>query len=112
MKAANLVVRLLLELGALVGLAVAGWRLGAGSAARLGLAVAAPAVFAAVWGALVAPKARRRLADPARLGLEVVLFALVGAALVVAGAPLIAGAFVLVVAAHLALMVRWDQRGW
>ena len=40
---------------------------------------------AAVWGVLVAPKANRRLDDPACLGLEVVFFVFAGVGLVAAG---------------------------
>ena len=38
-----------------------------------------------MWGAWLAPRAPRRLADPARLVLEVALFAAGGLALVAAG---------------------------
>jgi hypothetical protein len=40
---------------------------------------------ALVWGRWVAPRATRRLEDPARLGVEVVLFAVAAGGLVIAG---------------------------
>lgn len=111
MRATNLAVRFLLELAALASLAWWGWRAGDSALARVLLAVGAPAIFAAVWGLLIAPKATRRLPDPARLAVEVVLFAGVAAALVAAGAVwaglVLAGAM----AVSLTLMVGWGQRG-
>lgn len=68
-----LAVRFGCELATLVALAVAGAR-SAGGAGGVLLAVAAPVLFAVVWGAVVAPRAARRLPDPARLLLELVLF--------------------------------------
>ncbi len=43
-----------------------------------------PVLAAVVWGVFVGPRAVRRLADPARLGVEVVLFAAGGTGLLVA----------------------------
>ncbi len=66
-------------------LAAAAWAAGARfySPAPAALAGAATAlVVAAVWGLWVAPASRRRLPDPARLAVEVVLFAGVAAGLV------------------------------
>lgn len=111
MRSANLAARFALELAALAGLAYAGWSAAGGQPARLGLALAAPALFAAVWGAWFAPGAWRRLADPARLALEGALFALVAMAVAAAGATTTAVVFAVAVAVNLALMVRWDQRG-
>lgn len=69
-------VRFAAELGMLAGLAYVGWRIAEGSqAVALLLAVVLVAVAATVWGAWVAPRAARRLEDPARLAVEVTLFA-------------------------------------
>jgi hypothetical protein len=82
------VVRFTAELGMLAALAYAGWRLLSDTPA-LGIvaAIALPVVAAVVWGAWVAPKATRRLEDPARLAVELVLFgaAVAGLLLVVGG---------------------------
>lgn len=78
--------RFLLELCTLVALAVAGAALGWWAA------VLAPAVLVAVWGRFVAPNSAHRLDDPARLLLELGLFAATGAALAAAGHPLPAAA--------------------
>jgi hypothetical protein len=39
------------------------------------LGIVLPIVVALVWGAWIAPRARRRLPDPGRLALELVIFA-------------------------------------
>jgi RimJ/RimL family protein N-acetyltransferase len=79
-----LAVRFLAELGMLTCLAVGGWQLGGSVLVSVLLGVALPSVAAAVWGRWVAPRAQRRLPDPARLGVEVILFGL--ALLVMVGA--------------------------
>ena len=82
------VVRFTAELGMLAALAYAGWRL-LSDTPVLGVvaAIALPVVAAVVWGAWVAPRAARRLEDPARLVVELVLFgaAVAGLLLVVGG---------------------------
>src|SRR5262245_9162734 len=77
MRYANLAVRFLVELVALAALAYWGVKTGTNAIAKLGLSVGAPVLGATVWGVWVAPRARRRLADPWRLLPE---FAVWGAA--------------------------------
>ena len=74
MRAANLAVRFLLELVMLTGLAWTGWHLGGPAVVELLLAVVLTAVGIGLWALFVAPRASRRLPDPARLGIEIVLF--------------------------------------
>jgi hypothetical protein len=80
--------RFVAELGLLVALGVVGWRVADASATwtRVGAAVLLPVAGAAVWGRWVAPRAARRLPDPSRLGVEVVLFGGAAAGLVSVGA--------------------------
>ena len=69
--------RFLAELGMLAGLAVVGWSAGSqwgGAGLGFALALVLPVLAALVWGLWVAPAARRRVADPARFALELVLF--------------------------------------
>ena len=80
-----LVVRFLTELALLAGLAVAGARLGGTVLFSVLGGVLAPAAAAAIWGLVIAPRARRRLAEPTRFLLEFVLFALAGFALAASG---------------------------
>lgn len=70
-----LAVRFLAEIGMLVCLGIGGWRLGNAPVASVVLTVVLPLAAAVVWGHWVAPRASRRLRDPARLGVEVTLFA-------------------------------------
>ena len=69
-----LTIRFLAELGLLAALAWAGWHLVDSEFGSLVLAVLLPAAAAVVWGLWIAPRARRRLADPARAVVEGVLF--------------------------------------
>jgi hypothetical protein len=84
MRPVNLALRFALELAALAAFATWGLHAGGGPA-RFALAAAAVLAAAAIWGRWVAPAARRRLADPARLLVEVEFFAAAGAALAVSG---------------------------
>ena len=74
------------------------------------LAVAAPLAAAALWGALVAPKAPRHPGDPWRLLLEVAVFG--GGTVALAAAGLTSAAIVLGVASaiHLAATFALRQR--
>ena len=103
LRSVNLAVRLLCELGLLVALAVWGFHVGSGLAGDLVLGLGAPLLAAVVWGLWVAPASRRRLADPARLLVEVLLFAAGVVALAVAGFPLVAVGFAAVVAVNIIL---------
>lgn len=70
-----LVVRFLAELGLLAALGWGGWHLAGNVPVSVVLAVGLPLLAALVWGRWVAPRAGRRLADPARLVVEAALFA-------------------------------------
>jgi hypothetical protein len=68
-------VRFVAELGMLAALAYVGWRIAAGNqGVAILLAVVLVAGAASVWGAFVSPRAAKRLEDPRRLAVEVVLF--------------------------------------
>ena len=88
-------VRFASELALLAAAAwAAGARLHSPAPAALAGAVTALAV-ATVWGLWVAPASRRRLADPLRLGIEIVLFA--GVAVALLGVHLVVPAVLLAV---------------
>ena len=74
----NLVLRFLLELVMFVGLAWAAAALVPGRWPSIAAAVLAPVVAIVLWGALIAPGSGRRLAEPARLVVELALFAATG----------------------------------
>jgi 1-acyl-sn-glycerol-3-phosphate acyltransferase len=72
--------------------------------AKAALGLGAPLLAAVIWGLWVAPASRRRLTDPARLVVEVLLFAAGVAALAAAGYLLVAVIFAVVVAANIILV--------
>jgi hypothetical protein len=104
LRSVNLAARLLCELALLVALAVWGFHTDAGAAAKVALGLGAPLAAAVIWGLWVAPASRRRLADPARLVVEVLLFAAGVAALAAAGYVLAAVVLAVVVAANIILV--------
>jgi Protein of unknown function (DUF2568) len=104
LKPLNLGLRFVLELCMLVALGI--W----GFSENIALGVAAPLAAAVVWGLWIAPKATRRLRDPVRLALELLLFGAAGAALAVAGHALAATTFLAAVALSEVLMLAWRQR--
>jgi Protein of unknown function (DUF2568) len=109
LAAVSLAVRFLVaEVGALVALAV--WAFDAldGVAAVL-VAVALIAVVVGLWAALVAPKASRRLADPWRFVLELVIFAAATAALAAAGHTAVAIAYAAAAVISAALVRVWSE---
>lgn len=77
-------IRFLAELGMLAALAWGGWFLAGDRLPSPVLALLLPVAAAAIWARWVAPRAGHRLADPARLGVELAVF--VAAVYVVANA--------------------------
>ena len=110
MRAFSLALRFLLELTLLAGLAIAGARLADGAAGLL-LAVGLPVIAAVIWGAFIAPKAARRLRDPARLVLEIVLFTAGAVALIAAGLAAAGIALGVVYGLNLGMLLGLGQRG-
>jgi hypothetical protein len=104
LKPLNLGLRFVLELCMLVALGI--W----GFSENFVLGIDAPLAAAVVWGLWIAPKATRRLDDPIRLALELLLFGAAGAALAVAGHALAAAVFLAAVALSEVLMLAWRQR--
>jgi hypothetical protein len=110
-KAANLGVRFLLELCMLAAWAVVGWQVGGPVVVlRVLLAILLPALAATAWGLWVAPRATRRLDDPARFAVEAALFAGAAIGLVLAGWPLWGGLLAAAYAVNVALGFVWHQR--
>jgi Protein of unknown function (DUF2568) len=103
MQLANLTLRVALELAALAAFAT--WGLdAAGGPARFALAAAAVGVAATTWGTWVAPAARRRLADPARLAVEAGFFVAAGLALAVTGRAALGAALTVAAVGNAALL--------
>lgn len=85
MRAANLALKFLLELAALVSFGYAAYAATPNRALAAAAAVLAPVAGAIVWGIFAAPKSTRRLRDPALLVFEMVFFAVAALALIHAG---------------------------
>jgi hypothetical protein len=103
---ANLLLRFIVELAALAGLAFWGWTAGHSTTGQWVLAVATPTVAAWVWGMYAAPASSHRLAGPARLTVEWLVLGGAAVATAVAGLPGAALAFVLVAAGNALVLSR------
>ena len=111
MRSLNLGFRFILELVVLASMLLWGFSSSDNLLIQLVLGIGAAAAVIAVWGTFVAPKAARRLEDPMRVALEVVVFG-AGALALIASGYLIAGVLLAVTAAiSIALMFAWGQRG-
>jgi hypothetical protein len=106
----NLALKFALELAALALFAY--WGASTGSAPWPAvLAVAAPTAMIAVWATWAAPRSPRRLPTPARIPLELGVFAIATAAGWAAGAVTLSIAFAccaLLNAVGLSLLHQWD----
>jgi uncharacterized protein DUF2568 len=109
MKPANDGLRFFLELSALAAVAYWGWS-EQGGIWRWVLVVAAPLAIVAVWGRWMAPKSDKRVPDPWRLAIELLVFGGATAALFDADQPVLALVLGVAAAAHLALTFALGQR--
>lgn len=107
----NLGLRFGLELCLLAAVAYWGSQVEQGWPLRVAAAAAAPLLVALVWGMFVAPKAWRRLDDPWRLMLEVLLFGVGAAALVVAQRPAWGVVLLLIFLANRLLLMLTTPKG-
>ena len=107
LRAANLGLRFLLELAAVVAVAYWGYEAGEG-AARWFLAVAAPAVVIVLWGAFVAPKRLIDLPAPVRLGIELGVWTAAALALWAAGQEALGTGFLIAAVISGILNYIWD----
>jgi hypothetical protein len=105
---ANLGVKFGLELASLAAFGVWGASSVDGPGAVV-LAVAVPAAAATIWGLFAAPRARRRLAMPARALLELGVFGLACAALADSGRQTLAVVMGGVVVVNAGLMTAFGQ---
>ncbi len=109
LKLSNLALRFLLELCLVAALGYWGFKTGQGWIAKSGLGIGAPLLAAVVWGAFIAPKAAWLLPNPWLLILELALFSLAGAALYLAGQPILAWILGLTYSLNKILMYLWQQ---
>jgi hypothetical protein len=111
MRDLNLAFRFVLELVVLVALFLWGVSASGELIVQVVLGLGAPALAIAVWGLFVAPKASRRLPDPARLAVEIVVFGAGVLAFLARGDMLLALLLAAAAALSLGLMYSWGQRG-
>jgi hypothetical protein len=97
---------LVAELGALA--AFVWWGIDVGD---FGIVLGLVAAFGVIglWAAFVAPKALRRLDDPARIVLELVIFAGATAALYAVGQPVLAVVYAVVAVATAVAVRYWPE---
>lgn len=88
----------------LVALGWVGGEIGSSWVVSVPLAIAFPLVAAVVWGMVIAPKAPRRLTDPAKLLVELVLFSAAVVGLAVVGHPVLAAVLAVVFAVNTAVL--------
>ena len=109
MRPANDALRFFLELSALAAVAYWGWTEPHG-ALRWVLVVAAPLAVSLVWGRWMAPRSTKRVGDPWRLIIELLVFGSAVAALARADQPTLAVVLTAATAVHLALTFALGQR--
>jgi hypothetical protein len=111
MRSLNLAFRFLLEIVVLVALFLWGTSVSDQLMFQAILGLGAPAIVIVVWALFVAPKASRRLPDPQRLAVEVVVFGAGVLAFLAAGQILLAVLLAAAAGLNLWLMFDWGQRG-
>jgi hypothetical protein len=114
LKYANLALRFILELCALVALAFWGFQTGGGWLGKIILGIGIPVLAAFAWGTFRVPndpgKAPVPVPGPFRLLLELAVFGLATAGLIAAGRPSLAWVFGLAVVINYALL--YDRLVW
>ncbi len=109
LKLLNLVLRFLLEICILIALGYWGFNSSDETLPRIAAGIGAPLLAAINWGIFVAPASRRRLRDPLRLLVEIVIFAAAVLALAAAGQLTLALIFAVVTAINISLVRLWKQ---
>ena len=105
----NDVLRFFLELAALASLAYWGFS-EFGGVEQWVIGLGAPLLVAVVWGRFMSPKASHPTVDPVRVLIEFAVFGSGVAALVAAGATVLAVIFAVLAALHLVLTFALGQR--
>jgi hypothetical protein len=108
LRAANLGLKFLLELGAFAAFAYWGTT-AADGALSVVLAIAAPALAVGLWSVFAAPKSDRRLRRAVRVPFELCVFGVAVVALLAAGQPAAAIVFGVLAAVNAALLTAFDQ---
>ncbi len=108
-KTGNLLLRFILEICMLVSLGYWGFQTGDQMVLKVVLGIGCPAVAATIWGFFLAPAASRRLPEPWRFTLEILLFGAAVLALYTSGQPILSVIFGMAYALNKLLLVVWKQ---
>jgi hypothetical protein len=108
---ANAILAFLLEIAALVALAFWGARTGTGTAAKTGLAIAAPLLAAVLWGLFAAPRARFAIPLAGQLAVKALVFGAATLALLTTGHPVLGSAFGTLVLLNTVAGTIWQVQG-
>ena len=109
LRAANLALRFLLELFALVALGYWGFQTPTEMLAKFGLGIGVPLLAAVVWAVAISPRRTLPLSDTLAFALGMVVLLLAAAALAAAGRPQLAVAFAVVSAVNAVLLLVWNK---
>ena len=112
MRKLNLGFRFVLEIIVLVALFLWGAAISDEFIVQVVLGLVFAGVAVVVWGLFVAPKARRRLPDPARLVVELGVFGFGALAFILSGNLVLGILLGAAAVISIALMFLWDQRAY
>jgi len=104
-----LTLRFLLELGGVAALAWWGIQTGTDEVSRALLAIGAAGLLIVIWGVVVAPKARNRLAPRVRWLIGSGLLLAAAVALWVAGSPVAATVFAILIVVDTIILLALDR---
>jgi hypothetical protein len=104
MKAANLLLRFLLELAALVAVSYWGYHVAEGEAGRLALCITAPVLFGVLWALFAAHKAKFPPPQPWKALVGFLLLECGAVCLALGGQLELAAAFALLIATNTATL--------
>ncbi len=106
---ANLALRFLLELCALVALGYWGFQTGQGLLSKIGLGIGVPLLTVVIWVMFIAPNAVVHLPEPIPFVLGLIILGLAAAALAAAGHSTLALVFGVIIVINAILMLIWRQ---
>jgi hypothetical protein len=109
LQTSNLVARLALEAAALLALAYWGLHLDRHTAVQIGAGIAAPLTAAVTWALFASPNTWIAVAEPLKVIIQLMVFALATGALGHADKPRLAAAFAALAVANTALIALWGQ---
>jgi hypothetical protein len=107
-QSANLLLRFLVELGALAAVAIWAASLPLPAAARAGAAVATPLLLGTVWALFLSPGSSVPMPEALRTTLQLGVFVGAALALLSAGRPGAAAGFAAVAITNAALITAWN----